>query len=66
MIPKKKKLEQLEQNYQKEIKSLNEKHLIEWQDFQIKDKKEKIAKAQAEDKKNEQNPDEILDKLNEI
>ncbi len=62
----KKKLEQLEQNYQKEIKSLNEKHLIEWQDFQIKDKKEKIAKAQAEDKKNEQNPDEILDKLNEI
>ena len=62
----KKKLEQLEQNYQKEIKSLNEKHLIEWQDFQIKEKKEKIAKAQAEEKKNEQDPDEILDKLNEI
>jgi hypothetical protein len=41
----------LESNYQKEIKSLNEKHLVEWQSFQVKDSKQKIAKAQEEDAK---------------
>ena len=38
-----KKLEELEVKYQEEIKDLNEKHLIEWQDFQMKDSKKKIA-----------------------
>ncbi len=62
----KKKLEQLEVNYQKEIKSLNEKHLVEWQEFQVKDNKQKIAKAQEEDAKNEQDPDDILNMLNNL
>lgn len=62
----KKKLEQLESSYQKEIKSLNEKHLVEWQAFQVKDNKQKIAKAQAEDAKNEQDPDDILNMLNNL
>ena len=56
-----KKLADLEVKYQKEIKALNEKHLIEWQEFQMKDSKKKLAKAQEEDKKNEKNPDDILD-----
>ena len=34
----KRKLEQLEIKYQKEIKALNEKHLIEWQEFMLKKK----------------------------
>lgn len=62
----KKKLEQLEASYQKEIKSLNEKHLVEWQAFQMKDNKQKIAKAQEEDAKSEQNPDDILNMLNNL
>lgn len=62
----KKKLEQLESNYQKEIKSLNEKHLVEWQSFQVKDSKQKIAKAQEEDAKWEQDPDDILNMLNNL
>lgn len=62
----KKKLEQLESSYQKEIKSLNEKHLVEWQAFQVKDNKQKIAKAQAEDAKGEQDPDDILNMLNNL
>ena len=33
----KNKLNELETKYQQEIKQLNEKHLIEWQDFQTKD-----------------------------
>lgn len=60
----KKKLEALELKYQKEIKQLNEKHLIEWQDFQMKDSKKKIAKAEQEDKKEE--AEDILNMLNDI
>nr|MDD3720307.1 hypothetical protein [Candidatus Gracilibacteria bacterium] len=62
----KKKLEELETKYQKEIKSLNEKHLIEWQEFQVKDNKQKIAQAQAEESKNDQDPDDILKMLNNL
>lgn len=61
-----KKLEELEVKYQKEIKTLNEKHLIEWQEMQIKEGKQKVAVAQAEDKKDEGDPDEILNMLNNI
>ena len=42
-----KKLQELEIKYQEEIKQLNEKHLIEWQEFQMKSSKKKIAKAEA-------------------
>ena len=60
-----KKLEELEVKYQKEIKSLNEKHLIEWQEMQVKEGKKKMAEAQASEAK-EENPDDILEMLNEI
>lgn len=61
-----KKLEELELKYQKEIKTLNEKHLIEWQETQVKAGKEKVAKAKAADKDKNEDPDEILDMLNEL
>jgi len=60
-----KKLEELELKYQKEIKNLNEKHLIEWQEFQMKDSKSKIASAEAKDKKDDESED-ILSLLNNI
>lgn len=62
----KKKLEELELKYQKEIKSLNEKHLIEWQEFQVKQNKDKISKAQAEEAKSEEDPDDVLKMLNNL
>ena len=40
------KLEELEQKYQEEIKTLNEKHLIEWQEFQLKSAKDKVQQAE--------------------
>jgi hypothetical protein len=43
------KLEELELKYQEEIKALNEKHLIEWQEFQSRDAKKRIAEAEKED-----------------
>lgn len=60
-----KKLEELEVKYQEEIKTLNEKHLIEWQEFQSKDSREKIKKAEATDKQDD-DTDNILSMLNDI
>jgi len=60
----KKKLEELEVKYQEEIKDLNEKHLIEWQDFQMKDSKKKIAAEEA--KEVDDDADDVLKMLNNI
>jgi len=62
----KKKLEELEVKYQKEIKYLNEKHLIEWQEFQMKKAKDKVAEAKKNEKKSEQDPDDVLAMLNDM
>ena len=61
-----KKLEALEEKYTKEIKQLNEKHLIEWQEFQLKDSKSKIKAAEAKDKKEETEADDILAMLDDL
>ena len=58
------KLQELEIKYQEEIKDLNEKHLIEWQEFQMKDSKKKIAKAEAADKSND--ADDVLSMLDDL
>ncbi len=60
----KKKLEKLESKYQDEIKNLNEKHLIEWQEFQMKDSKKKIKAAEANDKK--EDADDVLEMLKDL
>ncbi len=59
----KNKLEKLEVKYQTEIKQLNEKHLIEWQEFQMKDSKKKISKAEKDDK---DNADDVLSMLDDL
>lgn len=60
----KKKLQALDEKYQKEIKNLNEKHLIEWQEFQMKDSKQKIKAAQSKEK--EEDTEDILKMLNDL
>ncbi len=60
----KKKLEALEDKYQKEIKNLNEKHLIEWQEYKMKDSKEKIKAAQANEA--DDDADDVLKMLNDL
>jgi len=57
------KLEELELKYQEEIKRLNEKHLIEWQEFQMKESKKKIKQAEQED---EDEADEVIAMLNDL
>jgi len=61
-----KKLEELEIKYQKEIKELNEKHLLEWQEFQMKKAKEKMQEAKKNEKKEETDPDDVLSMLDDI
>ena len=59
-----KKLQELELKYQKEIKDLNEKHLIEWQEFQMKNSKKKINEAEAKDK--DKDADDVLAMLDDL
>ena len=61
----KRKLGALEDKYQNEIKELNEKHLIEWQEFQLKDSKKKIKKAEATDT-SEEEAEDVLKMLNDL
>jgi len=60
------KLEDLEVKYQEEIKTLNEKHLIEWQEFQTKESREKIKKAEADDTENSASADDVLKMLDDF
>lgn len=60
-----KKLEELESKYQDEIKNLNEKHLIEWQEFQTKESREKIKKAEAADD-DATSADDVLKMLDDL
>lgn len=60
------KLEELEVKYQEEIKTLNEKHLIEWQEFQIKESKEKVRKAEEADNNSQASADEVLKMLDDF
>ncbi|MCH2188411.1 hypothetical protein MK079_01115 [Candidatus Gracilibacteria bacterium] len=59
-----KKLQDLEKKYQAEIKQLNEKHLIEWQNYQMKDSKKKIADEEAKDK--DEDAEDVLKMLNTL
>ena len=59
------KLEELELKYQEEIKTLNEKHLIEWQSFQTQENRKKIQQAEASDK-DTANADEVLKMLDDL
>lgn len=45
-----KKLDELEVKYQKEIETLNQKHVSEWQGYEMKKKKEEIATQESQDK----------------
>ncbi len=49
------KLDELEKKYQNEIESLNQKHMTEWQEYEMKKKKEEIAAKEAADKKDDAN-----------
>lgn len=49
LMTERRQLEELNIKYQEEIKTLNEKHLIEWQSLQTQKAKQKIAEAEKRD-----------------
>ncbi len=58
-------LEELEVKFQEEVKTLNEWHLIQWQEFQTKKAKEKIQKAESNDASKDE-ADNVLSMLNDL
>ena len=60
LMTEKRQLEELDAKYQEEIKSLNEKHLIEWQSLQTQKAKQKIQEAEKMDT----SKDDAADALN--
>lgn len=49
LMTERRQLEELNLKYQEEIKTLNEKHLIEWQSLQSQKTREKIQKEEKND-----------------
>ncbi|MDD2693978.1 MAG: hypothetical protein PHY14_03525 [Candidatus Gracilibacteria bacterium] len=49
LMTERRQLEELNVKYQEEIKTLNEKHLIQWQSLQSQKTKEKIEQAEKSD-----------------
>jgi hypothetical protein len=65
LMTERKQLEELNMKYQEEIKTLNEKHLIQWQSLQSQKAREKVqAQEKTDNSKNEANTViEMLDTL---
>lgn len=55
-----KKLDELETKYQTEIETLNQKHVTEWQWYEMKKKKEEIASKEAADLGNKDDAQAVL------
>lgn len=64
-ITERRQLEELNIKYQEEMKSLNEKHLIQWQALQSQKAKEQIAQAEQNDN-TKKDADEALNMLRGI
>lgn len=64
-ITERRQLEELNIKYQEEMKSLNEKHLIQWQALQSQKAKEQIAQAEQNDS-TKKDADEALNMLRGI
>ncbi len=65
LMTERRQLEELNVKYQEEIKTLNEKHLIQWQSIQSQKAKEKIQEAEKTDT-SKQDAHNALDMLESI
>lgn len=63
----KKQLSDLDKEYEDELNRLNEKHLIEWKEFESKEKSRAIQQAEAvSDKEETQLEEDLLAKLSDV
>lgn len=59
------KLEELEVRYQEEIRVLNEKHLLEWQELQAQKSRNAVKQAESKDDEKQQ-VDDVLKMLDDL
>ncbi|MBU1992122.1 MAG: hypothetical protein ABH856_02080 [Patescibacteria group bacterium] len=61
----KKQLQKLDKEYEDELQKLNDKHLVEWQQFETEEKRKKLKVAEKKHEEEEQaNEEALLDQLN--
>lgn len=65
LMTERRQLEELNIKYQEEIKTLNEKHLIQWQSLQSQKAKEKVQAAEQQDTSKKDAAD-ALDQLSQL
>ena len=65
LMTERRQLEELNIKYQEEIKTLNEKHLIQWQGLQSQKAKEKVQEAEKNDR-SKQDADDALGMLGSL
>lgn len=67
LVNEKKQLQQLDKEYEQEIKRINTKHVAEWKEFEVKEKRKKLRKAESKSEKEEtKKQEELLKKLQEL
>ncbi len=67
LVNEKEQLARLDHEYEDHIEKLNEKHMIEWKEFESKQKRDAIATAEATtQKKEEQTEEALLQQLSQI
>lgn len=60
-------LAEIDKQYHKEVKQINEKHVAEWKDFEKRDKREKLKEAEVKTEEQEKaEQDQLLNQLNNI
>ena len=63
----KRQLQKLDDQYKTELKTINEKHLLQWRDFETKEKRKKLQKTEAKEESAEaQKEAQLLKELENI
>ncbi|HMR00932.1 MAG TPA: hypothetical protein PKA32_00935 [Candidatus Gracilibacteria bacterium] len=67
LVTEKQQLEKLDKEYEDELSRLNEKHMIEWKEFESKEKREeREVKEKAAEQQEKESEEELLKRLQEI
>lgn len=67
LVTEKQQLADLDKEYENELNSLNEKHLLEWKEFETKEKSKAIKEAEAKSSEEEKKMEEdLLAKLSNV
>lgn len=67
LVTEKQQLAELDKEYEEELNRLNEKHLLEWKEFESKEKSKAIQEAEAKSNEEEQKTEaELLAKLSDV